>query len=169
MCKTCPIKNLRYPLLRSFIMLGYLKKLLKKSLRWKERHPFGKEKTHSPSNRMENQVNINQANTPNTALETVNSREVKEIPSETLGSEPELILYKFDACPYCKRVQRKIIELNISDKIEMRDTRTEPMWRKDLNDRTGRTQVPCMFIDGEPMFESLDIIDYLQMQFTSTS
>ena len=67
-----------------------------------------------------------------------------------------------DACPYCRRVQRKIDELRISDKIEMRDTRTEPKWRKDLKNRTGRTQVPCLFIDGTPMFESLDIIDFLQ-------
>ena len=150
-------------------MLGYLKKLLKKSLGWKKKYPFGEEKTHSPSNGMESQANINQANIQKTGIEEVKSRQVKEIPSDSLGSEPELILYKFDACPYCKRVQRKITELNISDKIKMRDTRTEPMWRKDLNDRTGRTQVPCLFIDGEPMFESLDIIDYLQMQFTSSS
>ena len=78
---------------------------------------------------------------------------------------PPLVLYKFDACPYCKRVQRKIDTLLINNQIEMRDTRDTPMWRKDLLSRTGRTQVPCLFIDGKAMFESLDIIAYLEDRF----
>jgi glutaredoxin 3 len=76
-----------------------------------------------------------------------------------------LVLYKFDACPYCKRVQRMITELEITEQIEMRDTRLSPKWKEDLRNKTGRTQVPCLFIDGEAMFESLDIIAYLQMRF----
>ena len=26
----------------------------------------------------------------------------------------------------------------------------------------GKRQVPCLFIDGDPLYESLDIIDWLQ-------
>ena len=152
-------------------MFGYFKKLIKKSLGLKEKHPFGQEKTHVRTNGIAKPVKINQVNKQNTRIEQIKDFQVDEpqIHPKNHASKPNLILYKFDACPYCKRVQRKITELNISDEIEMRDTRTEPIWRQDLQEQTGRTQVPCLFIDGEPMFESLDIIDYLQMQFTSTS
>ena len=29
----------------------------------------------------------------------------------------------------------------------------------------GKHQVPCLFIDGDPMYESLDIIDWLAREF----
>jgi glutaredoxin 3 len=77
----------------------------------------------------------------------------------------ELVLYKYDSCPYCRRVQRVISELGLTDQIEMRDTRREPRWRADLVEKIGRTQVPCLFIDGEPMFESADISDWLRENY----
>ena len=33
--------------------------------------------------------------------------------------------------------------------------------REALFRATGRTQVPCLFVDGVPLLESLDIIDWL--------
>ena len=169
MCKTCSIENLRYPLLLDSTMLTHFKKLLKKSLGLKERHSFDEKKTPAPHSETESKGNENSTNTNKTGSAQGKSDQVRDIHSELQASQPILILYKFDACPYCKRVQRKIDELHLSDKIEMRDTRMEPEWRKDLKNRTGRTQVPCLFIDGTPMFESLDIIDFLQSQFTITS
>ncbi|MEL6344972.1 MAG: glutathione S-transferase N-terminal domain-containing protein [Myxococcota bacterium] len=76
-----------------------------------------------------------------------------------------LALYKYDSCPYCRRVLRAIDQLGVADQIEFRDTLMEPKWRQDLRDKTGRTQVPCLFIDGEPLFESADIIDWLNEQY----
>ena len=81
----------------------------------------------------------------------------------------KLVLYKFDACPYCVRVKRAIEQLQCSEQIEHRDTRLEPRWRGDLLARTGRTQVPCLFINGEPLFESLDIVAFLKQHFKSNS
>ncbi len=74
-----------------------------------------------------------------------------------------LVLYKFDSCPYCKVVMRVINHLNID--VEYRDTRMDRKWREDLLRRTNRTQVPCLFIDGEPMFESMDIVTWLKAEF----
>ena len=71
-----------------------------------------------------------------------------------------LILFKFDACPYCRVVQRSLKQLGLD--IEQRDTRDEPRFREQLLRRTGRTQVPCLFIDNQPMFESLDIVAWLE-------
>lgn len=77
-----------------------------------------------------------------------------------------LVLYGRPSCPYCARVDRVIEELNIADQITRRLTTYGSEWRTDLRNRTGRTQVPCLFIDGEPMFESLDIIDWMRSNLT---
>ena len=71
-----------------------------------------------------------------------------------------LALYKYDSCPYCQRVMRALDPLNLGD-IELRDTRQDPVHRRGLMEATGRTQVPCLFIDGQPLFESEDIVDWL--------
>ncbi len=78
---------------------------------------------------------------------------------------PSLALYKYDLCGYCRRVLRVLDELGVE--IELRDTLAEPKWREDLHRRTGRTQVPCLLIDEEPMFESLDIIAWLRANAAS--
>ena len=77
------------------------------------------------------------------------------------GSE-SLVLYKFDACPFCQRVQRQLEPLGLTQDIELRDTRQDPKARALLQEETGRTQVPCLFINGKPLFESSDISDYLK-------
>jgi len=78
--------------------------------------------------------------------------------------EPEgardLVLYKFDACPFCARVQRVVAQLDLP--VPMRDTRTDPGARTELTRRTGGAQVPCLFIDGQPLLESRDIITWLE-------
>lgn len=79
---------------------------------------------------------------------------------------PELILYGRSSCPYCLRVDRVIEELGVEDNITRRNTGFGTEWREDLRKRTGRTQVPCLFIDGEPMFESLDIIAWIKANLT---
>jgi glutaredoxin len=81
-------------------------------------------------------------------------------PSAGPSLQSELLLYKYDACPYCRRVQRRIAELGII--VPTRDTRTDPAASGELYRQTGRTQVPCLFIHGEPLFESADIIEWLE-------
>lgn len=70
-----------------------------------------------------------------------------------------LALYKTDTCPYCVRVFLAIRRLGVE--VEYRD-RGEHRWRDDLVARTGRTQVPCLLIDETPLFESADIIRFLE-------
>ena len=87
--------------------------------------------------------------------------------SNDLTSEMDmgLVLYGRPTCPYCARVDRVIEELDIESKITRRLTTYGSEWRTDLRNRTGRTQVPCLFIDGEVMFESADIIDWMRNNF----
>ncbi len=72
----------------------------------------------------------------------------------------DLVLYKFDSCPYCRRVLRTLGDLHVD--VELRDTRDDRHNGTLLYEQTGRTQVPCLFIDGVPLFESRDIVDWLR-------
>lgn len=73
---------------------------------------------------------------------------------------PYLELFKFDSCPYCQMVMTTVSNLNI--KVEMRDILESPDQRERLLKDTGRQTVPCLYIDNKPMFESRDIIQWLE-------
>lgn len=76
----------------------------------------------------------------------------------------ELVLFKYDACPYCVRVLRTLQKLDLE--VELRDTRRDPQARAELRSQTGRTQVPCLFVDGQALFESADITSWLRAYAT---
>ena len=71
-----------------------------------------------------------------------------------------LELYKKNTCPYCKRVMAYINESGRTD-IIYRDIRENQEDLKRLIEVGGKKQVPCLFIDGKPMYESADIISWL--------
>jgi len=52
-------------------------------------------------------------------------------------------------------MQKEGIELKLADV-------TIPENRQRLIDEGGKYQVPCLFIDGSPLYESEDIIAYLR-------
>ena len=74
--------------------------------------------------------------------------------------ERSLALYKYDACGFCQRVMRALDELELD--VEMRDTMRSSEHRAELVRRTGRTQVPCLIIDEQPLLESADIVAWLR-------
>lgn len=65
------------------------------------------------------------------------------------------------ACPYSARVRDFIDERGLQHQIAF----TEITETEDAKDRlaqlTGKTQVPCLIADGEPILESRDIIQWL--------
>ena len=75
-------------------------------------------------------------------------------------SPKSLELYYFDECPYCQRVLKVMEELKIS--LTLKNTRKDPANRDFHQKTTGKTQVPYLYIDGKPMFESMDIINWLK-------
>ncbi len=75
-------------------------------------------------------------------------------------SAPELDFYYFDACPYCQRVMSVIDKNKI--KVNYKDIHEGTVHMQKLLLITGKRTVPCMFIDGDPMFESLDIMNWLE-------
>ena len=75
----------------------------------------------------------------------------------------KLALYYFDECPYCQLVLNAISELGLKSQIELKNTRHEPSNREKLMRDTGRSQVPCLYIDEVPMFESREIVQWLKI------
>lgn len=75
-------------------------------------------------------------------------------------SSPKLDFYYFEACPYCQRVMNVIEKHKIQ--VNWMDIHKDAAHSKKLRSDTGRTTVPCLYIDGEPMFESLDIMKWLE-------
>lgn len=76
------------------------------------------------------------------------------------------VLYHFAACPFCVRVRHFMQENDIN--IEERDIRENPQYREELKVGGGSTQVPCLYIkdEGSWMYESMDIIRYLQQNYS---
>lgn len=79
----------------------------------------------------------------------------------------DLALYQFQSCPFCVKVRRQIHKLNLP--IELRDAKNNELFRNDLAKNGGRIKVPCLRIENgddiQWMYESDDIIAYLQQQF----
>ena len=73
--------------------------------------------------------------------------------------KPYLELFKFDSCPFCVLVMDEVQKLNI--KVDMRDIISDSNNRERLLRDTGRQTVPCLFVDNKPMFESRDIVNWL--------
>ena len=75
-------------------------------------------------------------------------------------------LYYYDSCPFCARVLRSLKGLNVD--VELRNILEDSKHRTALQKATGRTTVPCLRIetgnDSQWMFESMDIMRFLQSQ-----
>ncbi len=69
-----------------------------------------------------------------------------------------MYIYMMPGCPYCARVDRFMDNAGIE--MEHRSI-YEGTNRDDLVALGGKSQVPCLVVDGEPMYESMDIITYL--------
>ncbi len=72
----------------------------------------------------------------------------------------DLALYYRPSCPYCRKVLAFMEENNIQ--IPLKDVGASPDDRETLLTTGGKSQVPCLFIDGRPLYESDDIIAWLK-------
>jgi len=81
------------------------------------------------------------------------------------GEELDLELYKFDSCPYCQRVFRAVERLGLP--VRTRDVIEDDAAAARLVEVGGIDQVPCLFVDGKPMYESEDIVAFLERTFAA--
>ena len=75
-----------------------------------------------------------------------------------------LKLFYYDECFFCQKVLREIKTLSL--KISFNNIYEDQKNLQTLLEKTGRKTTPCLFINGEPMFESDDIIEWLRENHT---
>ncbi len=80
----------------------------------------------------------------------------------------KLSLYQYAACPFCVKVRWSMKRNSLN--IETKDAKRNPQYAKELVTGGGNLKVPCLRIeenDGSEtwMYESSDIIDYLEQRF----
>ena len=73
----------------------------------------------------------------------------------------ELILYYYPTCPYCRKVTR-FIDKHDLEEVELKNINQDQEAEANLIEVGGKRQVPCLFIDGEPLYESDDILNWLK-------
>ncbi len=64
-------------------------------------------------------------------------------------------------CPYSARVRDFIEERGLKDSITFMEISETEGAKDRLTQLTGKTQIPCLVVDGEPILESKDIIAWL--------
>jgi glutaredoxin len=89
----------------------------------------------------------------------------KEVDSKTA----KLALYHFKSCPFCVKVRREMKRQSLN--IATHDVKRNELSRQELLEGGGRVKVPCLRIENEAgevqwMYESSDIVDYLQQQYS---
>ena len=73
----------------------------------------------------------------------------------------KLELFERESCPYCQKVLRYLQVTGRGD-VELCDITADEAARARLVEVGGMQQVPCLFIDGRPLYESDDIIAWLR-------
>ncbi|WP_240221071.1 glutathione S-transferase N-terminal domain-containing protein [Rheinheimera hassiensis] len=84
----------------------------------------------------------------------------------------QLALYQFSACPFCIKVRKEIARLGLN--ISKRDAQHNQQYRSELENGGGKIKVPCLRIetaagDAQWLYESTEIIAYLQQRFAATA
>lgn len=79
----------------------------------------------------------------------------------------ELKLYYLENCPFCIKVLDYLENENIDIEIDLIELNKVDDARKFLKEHGGKVQVPCLFIDGDPLYESEDIIDWFKKNIES--
>ncbi|MEM7532277.1 MAG: glutaredoxin [Chloroflexota bacterium] len=76
------------------------------------------------------------------------------------GKRYNLVLYQYDSCPFCAMVRNYLEQNNV--RVPMKDTLMDPAARRELIQIGGKAQVPCLTINGAPLYESRDIIEWVR-------
>lgn len=70
----------------------------------------------------------------------------------------KLKLFSMEDCPFCQKVIGHMKKKDIN--IEIADINEDPKNREELKRIGGKIQVPMLLIDEEPLYESVDIIEW---------
>lgn len=76
-----------------------------------------------------------------------------------MSANHELEFFMKPTCPYCIKVLSFMEENGVA--VPLRDIEVDEDAAKTLVAVGGKRQVTCLFIDGKPLYESGDIIEWL--------
>jgi glutaredoxin len=81
------------------------------------------------------------------------------------GQTASLTLYQYKACPFCVKVRRAMKRQGL--KIETRDVKRNDIAREELLAGGGNLKVPCLRIGDQWLYDSKEIIEYLEGRFVA--
>lgn len=84
------------------------------------------------------------------------------------GLAMQIQLYHRWHCPYSKRVRDFVDENGLGDQIQYLELGEVAGAEEKLAELTGRSQVPCLVVDGEPILESADVVRWLEANLLET-
>lgn len=70
-----------------------------------------------------------------------------------------LVLYYTPHCPYSQKVLNYLKQIH--KMVPMKNIAVDPVAKRTLKQIGGKTQVPCLVINGQALYESDDIIKWL--------
>ncbi|HPB67552.1 MAG TPA: glutaredoxin [Candidatus Omnitrophota bacterium] len=76
----------------------------------------------------------------------------------------ERLLYYKSTCPYCQKVLNFIDEQGIELPLKNIDQNAE--YRKELLNIGGKSQVPCLFVNGQVLYDTDQIVDWLKQNYS---
>jgi glutathione S-transferase len=71
-------------------------------------------------------------------------------------------------CPYSARVRDFVDEHGLGDRIDYVEIQEVEGAKERLAAMTGKSQVPCLVVDGKPMLESGAIVQWLQQNLVKS-
>ena len=74
-----------------------------------------------------------------------------------------MLLHQFQACPFCKKVRRKLEELNL--KYETREVPQDRSKRTTIKELSGQLKVPVLEDDEKVIWDSSAIVEYLEENY----
>ncbi len=71
-------------------------------------------------------------------------------------------------CPYSARVRDFIDEHQLGSRIEYVEINEVEGAQDKLAQMTGKSQVPCLVVDGKPLLESAEIVQWLRQNLVAS-
>ena len=71
-----------------------------------------------------------------------------------------VVLYYSPYCGYSQRVLEAMEEMDVH--MPKKDVNSDKEAKEELRVKGGRLQVPCLLIDGQPLYGDLEIIEWIK-------
>jgi glutaredoxin 3 len=83
----------------------------------------------------------------------------KPLKQRIAREKPLITLYYLPWCPYCIKVTDYLRQIHRA--VPLKNIQQEVKYKEELRKIGGKTQVPCLIINGKAMYESTAIIQWL--------